>query len=135
MEKETPKKPKALDIKRMERLKELGIDTSSPSLYYVPTKIPGADYILSTKKPPIINTWKPALTTQDLLDLLPSPLEMPDGTKPHPVIHKNEKGWSISYGTIFSKNLASISGNIMDALYNMLCSLAKEGLIGKEAKK
>lgn len=68
-------KNQVLSIEQMKHLKELGVDTSKASMFYVPKLEPKGAYCLLNVKPTPIIPFVPAFTFHDIIDLLPKEIK------------------------------------------------------------
>lgn len=129
----------ALSIEQMKHLKGLGMDTSDASMHY--QFLPTADSIINgtdeiEKEPclfvsqPNMEHEYPAYTLQDILGKLP--LHINDfGTKNKLHIEPTFAGpWYISYQIgICEPFVFKLSGNLLDAAYDMLCWCIENGYV------
>lgn len=133
-----------LSIEQMKHLKELGLDTSDGSMHW--QFLPTADSIINgtdeiEKEPclfvsqPNMEHEYPAYTLQDILGKLPRHIN-DFGTKNKLHIELTFAGsWCISYQIgICEPFVFKLSGNLLDAAYDMLCWCIENGYvkIGKE---
>lgn len=132
-----------LDIKQMQHLKELGVDTSKASMCwiideenkhkpFVSLSIDASDHVDFT-------TYSlPSFTLQDILDLLPKENRDQDDDKfvlkvEYGILHKL---WYIGYyyyDVVLNGNCLCSGENLIDAAYEMLCWCVENGYV--ETKK
>lgn len=139
-------KDQVLSIERMQHLKELGVDTSKASLFWVKKitneigeEVKGG-YRLSFSDKVIVRNFEmwniiPAFTLQDILDLLPEEITVDDESYSLNVIFPNAGLWEISYsfGSICYEYF--MDTKLIDAAYEMLCWCAENGYIAKIDKQ
>lgn len=123
-------KKQVLTIKQMQRLKELGVDTSKASCSYDIHKTTNAFELLwgfEEDSNDVMFDTIPTFTLQDILDLLPHRV----GEELVLFIDKSEKAWRIGYTDIDSEEIFEDfkSENFIDAAYTMLCWCAENEYI------
>lgn len=119
-----------LDISQMQHLKDLGVDTSKASCYIGEAE--WKEYLYFGKCTDINGI--PTFTLQDILDLLPNPVE---GTKYALTISKSKYHWFVSYEEhINYTTLISCGYNeLIDSAYETLCWLIENGYIKTNNKQ
>lgn len=133
---ENKMKDQVLSIQRMQHLKELGVDTSKASMCWMKYRSENASWILSLMRdivPLNYDTHEivPAYTFQNMLEM------MPDRVKGFDLVlfrdnHIQYEKWD---GIRQAKILVQFDGkNLLEVVYNMLCWLAENKLLGKEEK-
>lgn len=131
----------ALNREQMQYLKELGIDTSRASMFWV--RVLKEDRYGG--KPKVISDWHlsfsktqwaplsfriectPAFTLTDILDLLPKGIIGPHGGKAVLSIQPGQLNWSLMYEFDNGKDISlfSVANEAIDAAYNMLSGLKR----------
>ena len=140
-------KDQVLSIERMQYLKELGVDISKSSLFWVKKIINEigeevkGEYRLSFSDRVIVRNFElwniiPAFTLDDVLDLIPKNIITNDShrDKVYFVADFSEKVMGYAYrfetcGEISYYRFFSWVDNIIDAAYEMLCWCIYEGYI------
>lgn len=133
-----------LNIKQMQHLKELGLDTSSASMYWhkitrTDTGVIEDDWYLdihpSVNLPSFISVGRktetiPTFTLQDILDLLPSEIEENSEHNLLSITNFNDD-WYIRYqlSDEFEPLISFESKSLLDAAYKMLCWCIEKGYI------
>lgn len=139
-----------LNIERMQHLKELGVDTSKASMYWVRIVRPATrmnekervmlDWMLHLSKevmhtPLDVVRTIPTFTLQDILDLLPKKLQHRYEDYELTLFYSHESyDWKVQY---LNENVSFMdykSGEeLIDATYQMLCWCIEQGYV--ETKK
>ena len=125
-----------LSIEQMQRLKELGVDTSKASMCYI-SKYPSCDFddgdptVVVSKdfNKRLYNEFGPAFTLQDLIELLPSQLIHKDET-----LYLNFDNIGKEYGFYyvacdFEIYIYFNDKDILQAAYNMLIWVVENGYL------
>lgn len=101
----------------MRRLKELGVDDSSASMYWKDDEGNVGDV--------------PAFTLHDVLNMLPKQIE----NNKLVITYDFSGSWNIFYGERFSYVIEFVYEDIFDAAYEMLCWCAENGYIKTNNKQ
>lgn len=111
---------KALSVNQMQKLKELGIDTSKASMCWLKDK--NDRCWLNTYTPPCYNgkhlKQVPTFTSQDIIELLPH--EVTDYADYQLLINKQRDSYSVSYENTDSFLVSFCRVELLDCLYEML---------------
>lgn len=128
---------KYLTIKEMEKLKNLGIDTSISSMVYVKInssiKCIPKDMLECIKDNFDVDVLCETFTLQDIIDIIPMNIDV-NGKRAGIIIQVSyyDDGWSMRYP--YSNN-SSFNKNLLLSCYKTLCWLAKNGYISKLRNK
>lgn len=153
-------KDQVLSIEQMKHLKKLGVDTSKGSIYWI-RRSHGSDirdeskgeWFLSLQKDFMVCGFAsheiiPTLTLEDMLKIMPCALfcdQNGDNINLQPINYryrmslylvKELTGYEIKYECFITKTVLiyRVGKTAMEAVYNMLCWLAENKLLGKIKK-
>lgn len=127
-----------LSIDQMQRLKELGVDTSKASMYWMRSLHRSSfndnsegEWFLSLQKEYIVYSFTsyevvPAFTLQDIINILPDSIDNNALT-----VRKCANGVSISYENTYTRSILSLfeKEDIIEAAYEMLVWCVKNGYV------
>lgn len=127
-----------LSIDQMQRLKELGVDTSKASMYWMRSLHRSSfndnsegEWFLSLQKEYIVYSFTsyevvPAFTLQDIINILPDSIDNNALT-----VRKCANGVSISYENTYTRSILSLfeKEDIIEAAYEMLVRCVKNGYV------
>lgn len=120
-------KNQVLSIEQMRHLRELGVDTSKASMFYVPKLQPKDEYCLLNVKPNPVIPYVPAFTLQDIIELLPSSLV--DGHYRLFIAKDGNNEYYFQYIGAMDVKASFKSCNMLEAAYQMLCWCAENGFL------
>lgn len=126
-----------LNIDQMRHLKELGVDTSKASMFYVPKLQPKNEYQLMNVQPSPVIPFIPAFTLQDIIELLPKTITAKDSggliqTYDLYLAYSNvDVCYCVfySYSSKFGCLELFKSESLLEAAYQMLCWCAENGYL------
>lgn len=127
-----------LSIDQMQRLKELGVDTSKASMYWMRSLHRSSfndnsegEWFLSLQKEYIVYSFTsyevvPTFTLQDIISMLPDSIDNNMLT-----IRKNANVVSVSYENLYTRSILSISqeDSLIKSSYEMLVWCFSYGII------
>ena len=141
-----------LDMKQMQHLQDLGVDTSKASVYWVRIVRPATrlnekekvmvDWTLHLQKeimhtPLDVVKIIPTFTLQDILDLLPKRIIDEKGFDYFLAIHIYNNIWNVVY-SLYNEILVTInyfnSECLIDAAYEILCWCIENGYVETKNK-
>ena len=130
-------KNQVLSIEQMKRLKELGVDTSKASMFYVPKLEPKGAYCLLNVKPTPIIPFVPAFTFHDIIDLLPKEIKTSTDTYWLTISIYDCKEWYVCYSMSdeFDYYKEFKSKSLLDEAYGMMCCCAENGYLNNNQTK
>ena len=115
-----------LSIEQMQKLKELGVDTSKASMAWVKTKYaPDANYDLGVYSSSLIQLYDviPTFTLQDIIELMP---EQIDG---YPLTYDvlSNQFYGFKIGVHYMPKCEYNS--VIDFAFDIICALAEKGYL------
>lgn len=130
------KSKQVLSVEQMKHLQELGLDTSDGSMCFEWNES-DADNMVVTSPDADTNYdyYHETYTLQDILDKLPRYINVFCITYKLCVEPLFAGPWAISYQKSISEPfIVKVSGNLLDAAYEMLCWCIENGYVEKEGK-
>lgn len=125
-------KNQVLTIEQMQTLKELGVDTSKASMYYVPKLHSETEYLLISIKPHPIIEYIPAFTLEDILEILPTTIvagtwsyDLTSDLKNHIAYLLNDELFSDEDEFLHTET----GENLLDIAYRMLVWVIQNGYL------